>query len=73
MPPEPNRLRAYFTYQAVLIMGSTSWIEERQDCPRGPGKTAVCPRCGIDSALPDNIDLEITKEFLTEIQKEFFE
>lgn len=48
------------------------WIEEPEDCPRGPGKTAICPRCGIDSVLPDTIEHEITKEFLEIMQKEFF-
>ena len=48
------------------------WIQEQEDCPRGPGKTAVCPNCGIDSVLPDNIGIAITKEFLTEMQKKFF-
>ena len=49
------------------------WIEEREDCPRGPGKTAVCPKCGIDSVLPDNIDSEITVKLLAEMQNRFFE
>ena len=48
------------------------WIDERDDCPRGPGKTAVCPNCGIDAVLPDTIDHEITKDFLAKMQNEFF-
>ena len=23
------------------------WIDEPEDCPRGPGRTAICPKCGI--------------------------
>ena len=48
------------------------WIEEPEDCPRGPGKTAVCPKCGIDSVLPDTIQYKINKEFLAKMQEEFF-
>ena len=51
----------------------TEWIEEREDCPRGPGKTAVCPKCDIDSVLPDNTGHEITRDFLEKMQKEYFE
>lgn len=49
------------------------WITENKDYPRGPGKTAVCPICGIDSVLPDDIELEITKEFLEKMQDIFFD
>ena len=48
------------------------WVEEPEDCPRGPGKTALCPNCGIDAVLPDNVEHEITKEFLKVLHKEFF-
>ena len=48
------------------------WLEEPEDCPRGPGKTALCPKCGIDAVLPGNIEHEITKEFLKVLHKEYF-
>jgi hypothetical protein len=48
------------------------WVEEPEDCPRGSGKTALCPNCGIDAVLPDNIEHEITKELLEDLHKEFF-
>ena len=48
------------------------WINESENCPRGPGKTAICPNCGIDSVLPDTIDYELTKEFLEMMQEKFF-
>jgi len=50
----------------------TEWIEESEDCPRGAGKTAVCPKCDIDAVLPDTIEYEITKDFLKAMQQEFF-
>ena len=48
------------------------WIDEPDDCPRGKGKTAVCPNCGIDSVLPESKDYELTIEFIKDMNKEFF-
>ncbi len=48
------------------------WIEEPEDCPRGPGKTALCPKCDIDSVLPENENYEITTELLTRMNREWF-
>ena len=50
----------------------TEWIDEPADCPRGPGKTAICPHCGVDSVLQDTIDYELTKEFLEMMRDRFF-
>ncbi len=35
------------------------WVDEPEDCPRGPGKTALCPKCGIDAVLPESPDYEL--------------
>ena len=48
------------------------WIDEPEDCPRGPGKTAVCPNCGIDAVLPDTINYDLNIEFLEMMQIRFF-
>jgi len=48
------------------------WIEEPRDCPRGSGKTAVCPKCDIDAVLPDTLEVELTEKLLREMQKEYF-
>ena len=40
------------------------WIEESKDYPRGPGKTAVCPKCDIDTVLPENDLYKINNELL---------
>ena len=48
------------------------WIEESKDCPRGAGKTVICPYCGIDSVLPESKQYEITKELLEAMNKEWF-
>lgn len=34
--------------------------------------TALCPRCGIDSVLPDQSPYELTKENLLELHKFWF-
>ena len=36
-------------------------------------ETAICPRCGIDSVLPDNVGLPLDREFLTQMQFHWFE
>ncbi len=48
------------------------WIEEPEDCPRGPGKTALCPKCDIDSVLPESEHYKITNELLTKMNREWF-
>ena len=50
----------------------TEWLDEPEDCPKGPGKTAIYPYYGIDSVLPDTIDYELTKEFLEKMRDRFF-
>ncbi len=47
------------------------WIDESKDCPRGPGRTAVCPKCGIDTVLPESKQYEITAELLCAMNKEW--
>jgi hypothetical protein len=37
------------------------------------GTTAICPRCGIDSVLPDNIPgVRLSMELLTAMREHFF-
>jgi hypothetical protein len=48
------------------------WIEEPSDCPRGLGKTALCPNCGIDAVLPDTIELSLTPELLKAMHEKYF-
>lgn len=42
------------------------WIDEGD-------KTALCAHCGIDSVIGESSGYPITKEFLTEMQKYWFE
>ena len=49
----------------------TEWIDEPEDCPRGPGRMAVCPKCGIDSVLPES-RVKITRRLLKSMNKEWF-
>lgn len=48
------------------------WIDEPEQCPRGPGRTAMCPRCGIDAVLPESDHYQLTKELLEEMNNEYF-
>lgn len=49
----------------------TDWIEESPDCPRGAGKTAMCPNCDIDTVLPDSVKGGLSEELLELMQKEY--
>jgi hypothetical protein len=35
------------------------------------GQTAICPKCGIDSIIPDYV-VDFDKEFLTKMNKHWF-
>ena len=48
------------------------WLDEDPKGPRGSGRTALCPKCGTDSVLPDKIGIEINKEFLEIMRREYF-
>ena len=48
------------------------WIDEPEDCPRGPGKTALCPRCNIDAVLPESNLYHLNFELLKAMNKEYF-
>jgi len=43
-----------------------------EDCPRGSGRTAMCPKCDIDAVLPESEYYEITKVLLNKMNKEWF-
>lgn len=47
------------------------WIEEPSNCPRGAGKTAMCPVCDIDTVLPDSIEGGLSIQLLELMQKEY--
>ena len=42
------------------------WINDKD------GKTAVCPKCGIDSVISESSGYPLTKEFLSEMHKYWF-
>lgn len=43
------------------------WVRERCD-----GKTAVCPRCGIDSVIGSAAGIPLTSEFLRAMEQYWF-
>lgn len=40
------------------------WVDE--------GKTALCPKCGIDSVIGSNSGVPLTNEFLNQMHKYWF-
>lgn len=47
------------------------WIEESSVCPRGAGKTAVCPYCEIDTVLPESNLYKLSSELLNLMNNEY--
>jgi len=52
------------TYPASQV---TDWVSERQG-----GRTAICPRCGIDSVLGSSAGIPLTPEFLRAMEQYWF-
>lgn len=52
----------------------TDWVDGRQAEPGSldHGVTALCPRCGIDSVLPDIGTIAITPHLLAEMREFWF-
>lgn len=50
----------------------TRWQNELPTSPKGAGKTALCPKCGIDAVLPESADHEITDELLEAMHVKWF-
>jgi len=48
------------------------WTDEPPGSPRGAGRTAICPRCGVDAVLPASDEVEITAELLSAMNARWF-
>ncbi len=48
------------------------WITEGEHNLRGPGKTALCPYCMIDSVLGDGSGIEINAALLRDMKQMWF-
>jgi hypothetical protein len=46
------------------------WVDEGED---GVGRTALCPRCGIDSVIGSSSGAPIEQEFLKKMHAYWFE
>jgi hypothetical protein len=50
-----------------------TWCDDPEDGVSTAGTTALCPRCGIDSVLPDNMPgIVLNAELLTAMREHFF-
>jgi len=45
------------------------WVDEDNE---GQGRTALCPKCGIDAVLPGSVGFELSPEFLTMMRAHWF-
>lgn len=48
------------------------WYPERRIGKLDESKTALCPHCGIDSVLPENIGCQLTVGLLEEMREHWF-
>jgi hypothetical protein len=46
------------------------WVDAGAD---GVGKTALCPRCGIDSVIGSNAGMALDERFLSQMHEFWFE
>ena len=60
-----ERAACYYCLAIFSPAEIIDWVDEEQ--------TALCPRCGIDSVLPDSAGYEFTQEELRELRQFWFE
>ncbi len=48
------------------------WINDKNVLEGREGRTALCPKCGIDSVIGPTSGFDITPEFLTAMRKRWF-
>jgi NAD-dependent SIR2 family protein deacetylase len=54
----------YYCKKIYLASDVTEFIEDE--------RTALCPKCGIDSVLPSNSSIKLTPKNLAELNKYWF-
>jgi hypothetical protein len=47
----------------------TAWVDEAED---GQGRTALCPKCGIDSVFGDRSGFPVSRDFLAKMRRHWF-
>ena len=60
----------FYCMETFTAKDIKEWIDGDQT---GIGQTALCPRCGVDSILGERSGFPITKEFLSEMRKFWFD
>ncbi len=63
------RCGCFYCGQTFPPAAIAEWIDESED---GPGQTALCPRCGIDSVIGDRAGFPISRDFLTKMKRYWF-
>ena len=60
-------------FYCLTIYNTEEIVEWLEGEPGDSIGTALCPHCGIDSVLSESAGFPLTKEFLTEMNKYWFE
>jgi hypothetical protein len=48
-----------------------AWVDESAE-EGGQGRTALCPKCGIDSVIGDQSGFPISRDFLAKMRRHWF-
>lgn len=67
-----NRCGCFYCLSIFAPDDIEEWVDEPPNCPRGAGRTALCPACGIDAVLPDLPEVGLHVELLRMMQVQFF-
>ncbi|MDB4542997.1 cytoplasmic protein [bacterium] len=62
----------FYCVKVFLSSEIDDWIDERKVGSGPAEKTAICPRCGIDSVLPQSDSFEISDELLKSMREQYF-
>ena len=49
----------------IMVRDIVEWVDN--------GKTAICPKCGVDAILPGILEVPVTEGFLDQMNRYFFQ
>lgn len=65
-----ERCGCFYCLETFAAKDIKEWLDGDQT---GIGQTALCPTCGVDSILGERSGFPITKEFLSEMRRFWFD
>ncbi len=62
-----NFCGCFFCLRIFKTSEITEWVHEKK-----ADSSAICPYCSVDSIIPENSGLSLTKKFLSKMKKYWF-